>query len=868
MNGMRKVALRGLLAHKGRLVATFLAVALGVAFIGGVLTLTDTMNRTFDDLFADVYRDTDAVVRSDQSIGGDEFGGGLDVRGTLPASVLDDVEGAQGVAAADGGIEGYAQVIDSDGDAVGDPSMGAPTFGGNWTDIDELNPFDIDDSDGRPPREAGEVVIDRGTADSAGYEVGDRLRVQTQSGVGEYTLVGITHFGTADSPGGASYVMWTTEEAQDVVGEPGRYSSVAVVADDGVSQTELARSIDDQLQADGTASAEVLTGQEITEEAQSDIQDQLSILTTFFLAFAIIAVFVGSFVIYNSFAIIVAQRTREMALLRAVGASRKQVRRAVLAEATVVGLVGSVAGFIMGLGVATVLGALFELPEGSLAILPTSVATAIISGLAVTIVSALVPSRRAAKVPPLAAMRDVEVDTSGRSRPRMVAGTVLLVLGVVAVAIGATGGEVLNVAVGLGVTLLALVLVSPALARPVSTVLGRPVARLRGLSGKLATQNAARNPRRTSSTAQALMIGVGVVALILVVNSSIRASIDEALEESFSGDFVVDSGTFGMIGLPTEVGERIRELPDVSVVAPLRFAPASIQGEDDALVATNVGGFDLLDMEVLEATPAVREAFDDPQGDLPEGTIVVSEGKADSDNLNLGDTIETAFIDDQRPPAERALTVGAIYKGTDAGGDFGSYVVGIPELDRAVPTPTDTQVIVKLADGVSPAEAQPEIQQVVEPFPTVEVQSAEEYADSFGEQLDSMLVLLGALLVLTIVIAMLGIANTIALSVLERTREIGLLRAVGMSRRQLRAAIRWESAIIALFGTLLGLAIGVLGAWGLVTSLGDEGFNAFRVPIGTLVGVSALAALMGMVAAILPARRASRLDVLDAIESP
>jgi putative ABC transport system permease protein len=437
---------------------------------------------------------------------------------------------------------------------------------------------------------------------------------------------------------------------------------------------------------------------------------------------------------------------------------------------------------------------------------------------------------------------------------------------VVSVVAGATGDEVQNVGLGLAITLAGLMFVSPALARPVSTVLGRPIARLRGMSGALATQNAARNPRRTSATAQALMIGVGVVALILVMNASIRASIDKALKDSFTGDFVVDSGTFGMIGLPTEVSDRIRDLPDVDIVAPLRFSPGQVDGEDDAITATNAGGFDLLDMNVLEASPELSSALGRSRADLPEGGIVISEDKANSEHLRLGDRIRTQFVDDQRPADERTLRVDGIYKG-NAGGDLGSYVIGLHEFDRAVPTPTDSQVIVKLSEGVSVAQAQPEIERVLRPFPTAKVQSVDEYIDSIGQQLDSLLVLFGALLALTIIIAMLGIANTIALSVLERTREIGLLRAVGMSRRQLRSSIRWESAIISLFGTLLGLAIGVLGAWGLVSALGEEEFNSFRVPVGTLIAVSAFAALMGMLAAVVPAWRASRLDVLDAIES-
>lgn len=863
MAGMRQVALRGLMAHKGRLLATFLAVALGVAFLGGVRTLTDTMNRTFDDLFADVYRDTDAVVRSSQTIGGDDFGGGFDLRGTVPQELLAEVEQVDGVAGADGSVEGFAQVIDSEGDAVGDPAMGAPTFGGNWTDVDELNPFTI--TDGRAPESDDEVVIDKATADTTDYGVGDTVPVQTRVGTVEYTVSGITRFGTTDSPGGASYVLWTTAEAQRVVGEDGKFNAISVVAEDGVSQNELKGNLEDALTS-GDVDTEVLTGQEITEETQTDIKRSLSFLTTFFTAFAVIALFVGTFVIYNSFSIIVAQRTREMALLRAIGASRKQVRRAVLVEALAVGIVGSVVGFILGLGVATMLGAVMQLPEGGLAILPVSVAVALVCGLLVTLGSALIPAWRAARIPPLAAMREVDVDTSGRSLVRFVLGLIGVGLGVVATVTGSLTDEVQTVGLGVFFALLGLILVSPALARPVASVLGKPIARLRGVAGSLASENAGRNPRRTSATAQALMIGVAVVAFILVINASIRASIDASLEESFTGDFVVDSGTFGMIGLPTDVAGQIGDLDDVELVAPVRFAQATIDGDEGAITATNAGGFRVLEMDVADATPEVRAALDDPRGDLPEGTVIVNDDIAESDDLAVGDSISTEFIDDGRPEADRTMTVGGIYSG-DAGLSLGSYVMGLADFTRAVPTSTDTQVFVQLADGVSVEQARPEIEAIVGELPTAEVQSVDEFKDSIGSQLDTMLALISGLLSLAIIIAMLGIANTVALSVLERTREIGLLRAVGMSRRQLRAAIRWESAIIALFGTLLGLAVGVLGGWGMVSALGDQGFNAFQVPVGALLGVSLGAALCGMLAAIVPAWRASRLDVLDAIDS-
>jgi putative ABC transport system permease protein len=838
---VRKVALRGLLEHKARLLATFLAVALGVAFIGGVLTLTDTMNRSFDDLFADIYSDTDAVVRSDQEIGDANMGG---TRAQLDADLLEEVRAVDGVAEADASIEGFARVIDREGDPIGNPATGAPTFGGNWTEVDELNPFDI--VDGAAPSGPGEVVLDRGTASTADYGVGDTIPVQTQDGVEDYQLVGITRFGTADNPGGASYVMWTTEEAQRIVGQDGRYNAIAAVAEDGVSQGQLASSIGSIL-PDNT---EVLTGAEITDETQSDVKQSLSFITTFFLIFALIALFVGTFVIYNSFSIIVAQRTREMALLRAIGARRLQVWVSVLIEAVVIGIVASVVGFLVGLGLATVLGEVMSLPEGSLAIVPTSIAVAIVTGVVVTVLSAFVPAWRAARVPPLAAMREVAVDSSGRSRIRAVIGLLLTALGVLGVIAGATGHEPSTVGLGVVGVFVGVLFLSPALARPVSAGLGAPLARLRGVPGGLARNNAGRNPRRTSATAQALMIGVGIVAFILVINQSIRASFDQALEEGFNGDFVVDSGTFGMVGLPTTVAEEIAEVPGVDIVAPARFAPAVVDGDETGVGATNSGALELMDLSLVDGS-----------GDMANGTVLVEQDEAESARLSVGDPVAIQFVEQAEP---QQYTVGGIYEAGPAGG-IGSYTISLDDFAAAVPNATDMQVFVQLDDGVGIAEAEPQLERVVEPYVTAEVQSVEEYKDTVGGQLDILLNLVVGLLALAIVIAMLGIANTVALSIIERTREIGLLRAVGMSRRQLRSAIRWESVIISVFGTVLGLAIGVLGGWGIVTSLAEEGFEVFEVPYAWLVTLVVIAALLGIAAALVPAWRASHRDVLEAI---
>jgi len=846
---MRQVALRGLMAHKGRLAATFLAVALGVAFIGGVLTLTDTMNRSFDDLFADVYEGTDAVVRSDRTIEGD-FG---ETRARVDAALVDQVRSVDGVAAAEGGVEGYARIVDQDGEPVGNPDFGAPTLGGNWPEVEDLNPFHL--SDGRAPDAAGEIVIDAASAGSTGYELGDRVPVLTQEGAQDFELVGVSKFGTSDSPGGASYVFFGEAEAQELLGEVGRFDSISMVADEGVGEQQLADDVQAALDSSGSAEGaggdvEVLTGTAVTEETQSDLRSQLSFVTSFFLAFAVLAVVVGSFVIYNSFSIIVAQRTREMALLRAIGASRAQVRRAILAEAVVVGLLGSAAGFVLGLGVATALKGLMDIDSG-LAVLPTAVVTAMGCGLLVTLASALIPARRAAKVPPVAAMRHVAVDTSGRSVPRFVAGLTLCALGVVAVIAGAAGHAVGTVGLGVAAAFLGLLFAGPGLARPVSALVGWPLGRVRGITGTLARENAGRNPRRSASTAQALMIGVGIVAFFLVINTSIRASFDKILDDNFAGDFIVDSGSFGMIGLPHVVAQQIGELPEVETVAPMRFGLADVDGDTVDLVGTSPAAFELMGLDVVEGSDA-----------LGPGEVVLLKEHADDEGLGVGDTLTFDFL--ETGPA--TLTVAGIYDGPPAAA-MGDRVLGLDELARHVADDTDVQVMVGLTDGVSVAEARPKLEAITDPYVTAEVQSVDDYKETLGSQLDVVLNLLLGMVVLAIVIALLGIANTVALSVLERTRELGLLRAVGMSRRQLRATIRWESVIIALFGTTLGLAVGVLGGWGMVKAFEDEGFEVFQVPVVTLVVIGVLAGVLGMGAALLPAWRASRLKVLDAIDA-
>jgi putative ABC transport system permease protein len=836
--------MKGLMARKLRLLTTSLAVLLGVAFMSGTLVLTDTIGKTFDDLFADVNAGTDAYVRGASVIESD-FG---DQRPRVDTSIVEAVRGVEGVAAATGTIQGYTQIVDREGEPVGDPGNGAPTYGGNWITIEDLNPFVL--AEGAAPAADDEVVIDKASADDTGYAVGDTARVLTVSGSHEVTVSGIARFGEVDSPAGASYVLFTDEAAQSLVAEPGRFDAVTAVAAPGVGEEELAT----RIQAALPDTAEALTGTEITEETQSDIKEQLSFFNIFLMVFAVIALFVGSFIIYNTFSIVVAQRSREMALMRAIGASRRQVLGSVLLEAVVVGLIASVVGLVVGIGVAAGLKALLagfgiDIPAGGIVLLPRTVVVALIAGLFVSVASAVFPARRASKVPPIAAMRDVAHDTSGHSRKRVVVGVAVVALGAAAIASGLVGGAAVG-AVGLGAMLVfvGVAILGPTIAGPVARVIGAPLPRFKGMAGTLARENAMRNPKRTSATAAALMIGVGLVGFITIVASSTKASIDDVLSDTFTGDVVIDSGSFGFGGLPPELAERVAALPEVEAASGIRFTPAEIDGTGQTIFSADpeaVGA--IVDVGVIEGDLAALDA----------GGIAVLDEKAEDEGLAIGDTVTVTFTE-----GDQQLEVRAIYTEQQLAG---TWFVGQPVIEAAVADQADLQVYVKVAEGVSTAEALPAIEAVAAEFPTAEVQDEAEYIESQSGQIDQILNLIYVLLALAVIIALMGIANTLALSIFERTRELGLLRAVGMTRRQLRATVRWESVIIALFGTALGLVIGLFFGWAIVQALADEGFTAFVVPGGQLAVVALIAALAGVVAAILPARRASRLDVLEAI---
>jgi len=846
-----KLTLKGLRAHMRRLVSTVLAVVSGVAFLAGTMMLSDTIGKTFDDLFADVFRDTDAVVRS-SSVVEAEFGGGEDMRGRLDAALVDDVRDVDGVAEAEGFVQGYAQIVGTDGEALGNPAQGAPTYGGDWSDFDELNPFDLDE--GRAPEADDEVVIDRKSADDGDIQIGDEIQVLTKDPTLTVTVVGIATFGDADSPGGASFAMFTQEAAERYLAEPGMVDSIGVTADEGVSQGELRARIAEAL-PDGV---EAVTGQEITEENQDSFADAISFFNVFLTVFAVVALVVSVFSIYNTFSIIVAQRTREMALLRAVGASRRQLLGSVVGEAVVVGVVASVLGLaggvvMVGLLKTMLVGFGLELPAGGVVLNPDTVVVSLVVGMVVTLVSAIGPAVRASRVPPIAALRDVAIDTTGRSRVRLVLGVIITLLGIGAT-FGALAGQGPNglVTAGGGVLLVLVgtIVLGPVAAGPLGRLIGAPLRRFRGVSGRLAQENSARNPKRTANTAAALLIGVGVVGFFTVVSASLRESIDNILDRTVTGDFVIDSGSFGGAsgGLSPELAAELDGLPEVDVASGLRFGQADVDGDTEFLTAVDPGTFSqIVDVEVTGGS----------LDDLGEDGIAVFTDTAEDDNLAVGDPLPVRFPQ----TGDQGFRVAAIFERNEL---VGNYLMSTDAWAANVPDQFDSQVYVTLADGVSMDQGRSAIESVADAYPQADVQDQEEFKDSQASQVTQILGLVYAMLAFAVIIALMGIANTLSLSIHERTRELGLLRAVGMTRSQLRSSVRWESVIIAVFGTLGGLSIAVFFGWVAVTAADEEGLT-FAFPAGSLIVLVILAALAGVLAGLRPAWRAAKLDILQAI---
>jgi putative ABC transport system permease protein len=836
------------MAHKFRLLASALAITLGVAFMTGTLVLGDTIQHTFDGLFASVYQGTDAVVRSTTTL--EQPDGGPAQRQSLPDSLIATVRSTPGVAAADGSTQGYAQLVGHDGKAIGNPNNGPPTLGLSWGAHASLNPFHI--ASGRAPERAGEVVIDRQTATENHFGLGQSVDVLTDHGRSTQHIVGIAKFGQEDSLLGATVALFDPTSAARLVGQPGTVTSIWVEAKPGVSQHAVVAALDQHL----PAHVEAITGAKATQESEDQIHQGLSFFTTFLLAFAVIALFVGSFIIYNTFSILVAQRTREMALLRAVGASRRQVLGSVLVEATVMGTLSAVLGLGFGVlfavGLKALLGAVgFGVPASGTVIALHSIVTAFVAGLGVTLVVALVPARRAARIAPIAALRSTAIDRTGSSMARAVAGLLVLAGGVAALFAGLFGHLDNGVAVvggGALLTFIGVAVLGPVLAGPLTRVIGAPIAAVKGVTGRLARENAMRNPRRTSSTAAALMIGVGLMAFFSIFAASARTSIDHTIDTQFHGDYFVDSGQHGNAGLPPTIVQQARALPGVTTVLPARLGDVELAGSNEQLPGVDVGPLPKLgDLDVRQGTLAA----------LGADQIAVSDKFATSNHLRLGSSVSARFLD----TGPTHLTVAAIYHDADL---MGPAFVSTAGFEAHYHSDRVSQLYL-MTTPAARAQVKGELDHLLAPYPTATVEDVAQFKADQASGINALLGLIYVLLALAVVIALIGIVNTLALSILERTHELGVLRAVGMSRRQTRSLVRWEAVMTSLLGTFLGLGIGLFFGWSVVRALHDDGITQLAIPVGQLLAVIGVAAVAGVVAAILPARRAARLDVLGAI---
>jgi putative ABC transport system permease protein len=843
-----RATFKGLLAHKVRLALTALAIVMGVAFVAGTFILTDTMGRAFDDLFLTVNKGVAVQVSGvpkfeSNGLGGETAGSAERV----PASLLGTIRQVDGVRSADGSLTGYAQLVDKKGKAI--TTGGAPNLGVTWSDDPDLNPLRL--RQGRPPRSSGEIVVDAHTAEGHELRVGDRVTVLLQGPPMKATIVGIAGFGEADNLGGATLVAFDPRTAQIALNGQGKFDTIDVAAKAGVSPEELKSRIAKILPPNFQAK----TGQEAAAKNSNDIKQALSFFNIALLVFAAISLFVGAFIIFNTFQILVSQRTRELALLRALGASPAQVRRSVIAEAIIVGvfasLLGLGAGFLIAVGLQALLNAFgIDLPSTTLQLLPRTIIAAFVVGVGTTLVSSIMPAIKASRVPPIAALRESE-PTEYRSSPRRTAvGFVVTLLGAGILMFGLFGGAsnaAATVGLGAATVFFGVAVLSPLIVRPVVRFIGAPLLQLPKISGKLGRQNAMRNPRRTASTAAALMIGLGLVAFVSIFAQSIKASSDKILQETMKADYIVSNPQF--MGFSQDVANRLRSERAFATVAEFRQGLFGYKGRAQQLQGvdpTTVEGVVQVDMKAGSVSA------------LGDGDLLVFEDVATSHGWKVGDTIEAEFA----RTGKQKLRIVGIYTDDRI---LGPYLVNLSTFSKNFVQQLDIVVLVKAAPGVSQAQARVAADRVAKQFPNVKLEDQAQFRRSQAAQINQLLGLINALLGLAILIAAIGIVNTLALSIYERTREIGLLRAVGMMRRQVRSMIRWESVIIAVFGALLGTAVGMFFGWAMVRALSDQGISVLAIPGGQLLAYLLLAGVIGVLAALRPARRAARLDVLSAI---
>ncbi|MFB9737259.1 ABC transporter permease [Streptomyces thermocoprophilus] len=841
---MFRTALRNVLAHKARLLMTVLAVMLGVAFVSGTLVFTNTLSNALQNSSAKGFDHVDVAVRAqDREDKGDTVGRTPE----LTQALLDRSAHVPGAASAVGVVRGFTALADKDGKLVGDGFM---TEGGNyWGTKDPRYPL----LSGHAPSGKGEVLIDSETARRTGYKVGDTVRISVDGPVLTPRITGVFTTDDGNVAAGGSLVLFDTATAQQLFGKPGTYDEIDVTAAPGTSQTALKSALDRALPKD---TVETTTGQKLADEQAELIASAMSGLKQGLLVFAGIALFVGTFIIANTFTMLVAQRTKELALLRAVGASRRQVTRSVLVEAFVVGAVAATAGLAAGIGIGAGLKALLgtlgaTVPDGPLIVTPGTVATALAVGALVTMLAAWLPGRRAAKIPPVAAMSSIHARATTKSLVlRNTVGALFAAAGT-AVVLAATrmDGDSGQAPMGLGAVLLIIgvFVLTPLLSRPLIAA-AAPVLRVFGVSGRLARQNSVRNPRRTAATASALMIGLTLITGMTVMAGSLQKSIDKMASAAIRADYVVSMANGNM--LSPDVERTLRSTDGVTATSPLRNAPSRIDGQTEYLTGVNGSAIGrLTDLTVDDGTFAVGGS-----------RVVVDDDTAKSHHWTAGSTFTVHYEDGK---AQR-LTVAGVYRGNEL---LRGILLDVTQLAPHQRDASDMQVMVKTSGGASD-ETKDRLVKALGTNPAIKVQDKQDISDDIGQMFTLMLNMLYGLLAMAVIVAVLGVVNTLAMSVFERSQEIGMLRAIGLDRAGIKRMVRLESLVISLFGGVLGIGLGVFFGWAAGELLGTKMTTYELVlPWDRMALFLLLAAVVGVLAALWPARRAARLNMLQAIKA-
>ncbi len=844
---MTAVALKGLLGRKVRTLLTALAVVIGVTMVSGTFVLTDTIQKAFDGIFTSSYAQTDAVIAGKEIVKGSQSGAA-----TVPESLLAEVRALPEVEAAGGTItpnqSNHAEIFGRDGKAIG--TEGAPQFGlGNDASQPQFSPLQL--KTGQWPQGPQQVAIDADTAAAENFTVGDTIAVSTLGTKRQYEVTGIASFGGVDSLGGATIAIWDIPTAQTLLDKQDRFDGISIAAKDGTSPDELIRAVQPLI----PASLEVKNSEQQAAADASETNVIVNAIRYFLLGFGAIALFVGAFVIFNTLSITVAQRTREFATLRTLGASRKQVMRSVVIEGMAIGLLASVVGLFAGFGLAKLLTALGgELPEAGMVFALRTVLVSLALGTAITLLASIMPALRATRVPPIAAVRE------GSTLPasRFAAHSLKAAVGVIAASIAAicvgifvSGLGTTAVLLLLGVGVLALfvgvALAAPHMVKPLTRLVGLPARRGGGIAGDLASANSVRNPSRTASTAAALMIGLTLVTVVAVLGAGLRATVESAVTDQVNAAYIVD----GIDGLPFEAaeGDALARVSGVNTASHVRVDKALVAGDEQDVTGVDpatIAGF--YNFEWAEGSDAAV-------AQLASGGALVTQTYADDHDITVGERLSIQSASGDR----LAVAVRGIYDPPEIEQMLGSITIAQQAFDEAFPQPKNRFTFLDAG-----ADANQALTAAAADFSDANVHTGAAFASDYTEGFSSFLNFLYVLLAFSVVVSLFGMVNTLVLTVFERTRELGMLRTIGMTRRQARRMIRHESIITALIGAALGLPLGIFLA-ALVTQALSQYDIGFSLPIPELVAFTIVAILAGLGAAILPARRASRLNVLDAL---